>query len=458
MQAVVEIARLRMSQGLGFRVLIAAPTHSAKNTLIDKLPKEVLGWVQQSCSAGLPSEVYFTTVASAFSFRLQTDVESGDYYLSRSNCYPKIFRAWDLIIIDEVSLLNRKACEILRYGIKGSRIKTILLMGDHYQLSPVKEKMSVAFTLTPDIERLELTEQMRCQGPIETVVAKSKGQVYLPTLKDADDDHIYLHSTREDLISSACETFSNAHRDGVDYSQWAYLTYANWDVEECAHRIRQAIYGKRVADYAVGEWLRVKNGVKIADNSDLVDILRVVQRNILGYGCWGLEIHNPLRDESEIVTVIAKESQKRFSDDVKDLQAKGDLCKAQGDLSGAQEYWSRRTQLQESFATLQYSVAMSVHWSQGCTFQKCWVDNDRLSKSSNKAQLLYVAYSRAARELHVRAVHVAVTKPQLIALFLEKGFTPESARDHVIAAGGPKMVRPKTLRTMTAVAQWLSIL
>lgn len=454
MQAVRDLAEDRMSRGEGFRILIAAPTHSAKRTLQGKLPAEVLGWVTQAQLAGIDAQIFFTTTASAFSMRLDTSLETGESYLVQAS-NPRLFGGWDLVIIDEVSLLNRKACALLQMGILTKAIKAALLMGDRDQLPPVKEKKSEVFSYD-FIEKIELTEQMRCQGPIELVVAKAKGQCYLVTDEDADGDYIRLSATSHDLVDSACEAFAQAHRDGVDYSQWSYLTYSNQDVQYVARKVRKAIWG-RAEDYIVGEWLRVKGGVAIAYNSDLVEVTSVEQIRVMGYDSWEIGIYNHLNEQTELVKVLASHEEPRFKQRVDELQAEGDRCKAAGHMTEARQCWTERMGLQSLFATLQYSVAMSVHWSQGCTFERAFVDSSRLSKASNKAQLLYVAYSRAARYLHTVKVVQPLTRQQLIELLAANGMTPEQARDKASQIKGTKIVRPKSYNSMMLSAQTLGL-
>lgn len=433
----------------GIRVLICAPTHSAKKTLSKKLDKEVQKWIVQLNQMGFVSEILFTTTSSALNLRLETNLETGEAYLKKGFGTPKLFRHWDLIIVDEISLLNKRACAIIQFGMDNGVLPPSLLMGDSFQLPPVKESLSQIFSIISEENQLVLDEQMRCQGPIEIIASKARGNVYYPEKGDGKNVFVFPHI--DGLIQSACESFKEAFDNGVDYSTWSFLTFTNKKALQAAQAIRKAMYNS-TADYIEGEWLRVKSGVSIGDNSDLVQILSVSPTEKLGYKAWNLEIKNHDNDEIETVSVLAFESQEAFNHEVNHLQEMGNQAKRESRFEDARGYWEERQVLQNSFSVLNYSVSMSVHWSQGCTFQRAWVDTKSISKASNKAQLLYVAYSRAAERLYAITIYQYPSKPELLQLLADNGLTPHQARDKNNQEKGIWRLRPNSWLTLFLTA------
>ena len=109
-----------------------------------------------------------------------------------------------------------------------------------------------------------------------------------------------------------------------------------------------------------------------------------------GWQVWRLFVVTDANFDVE-VTVLHESEQQRFQKELKRL----------ADGKQWQDFWILK---QQRFANLNYSYALTVHKSQGSTFQNVFVDLPNLMRNSNireRNQLLYVAVTRAAKRLFV---------------------------------------------------------
>lgn len=68
----------------------------------------------------------------------------------------------------------------------------------------------------------------------------------------------------------------------------------------------------------------------------------------------------------------------------------------------ARTYWAKFHQFKELFDTIKYVYCMTVHQSQGSTFDTIYVDTKDLLRNrirKERQRLLYVAYSRPRSKL-----------------------------------------------------------
>lgn len=98
------------------------------------------------------------------------------------------------------------------------------------------------------------------------------------------------------------------------------------------------------------------------------------------------------------IPVVHKRDRKRFQADVMAL--------------AKEKKWAKYWALQEGYAQIEYSYAMTAHKAQGSTFVNTWVDlpnfqnnrsqnTARIGKVRQAAQLAYVGASRAQSRLFV---------------------------------------------------------
>lgn len=389
-QALAELFRQ------GKNVLICAPTHLARINLLEKMPEDVRPYIPTSTVASLLSRHGFNIGDGNIAFT----APKGD----RVN-------GWEVIAIDEVSMLSKRDYEVL----KNSTAK-IVFTGDFAQLPTIMQKGS-GMVDDNEIEQIHLIEQMRQQGVIHQVAEANREAVYFPEKSISDEESsVNVHTTNEDMIGRMITDIVSDPRGSVAHAQYRFITFKNTSVYEIGQLIRDRVYAEMGVDasqsYIAGEYLLSYANTPAAYNGEVVRILDVARDvyhtpdssrpwssyrlNIEGSRgtCWVACVppseYTMIEDKLEELTKLVREAQKRKAFDA--------INAYMTEIEHIRNYWTK----------LLYPFAITCHKSQGSTIENVYVDTNSFAKASNKRALLYVGLSRASKTLHT----VVVEKPR----------------------------------------------
>lgn len=389
-QALAELFRQ------GKNVLICAPTHLARINLLEKMPEDVRPYIPTSTVASLLSRHGFNIGDGNIAFT----APKGD----RVN-------GWEVIAIDEVSMLSKRDYEVL----KNSTAK-IVFTGDFAQLPTIMQKGS-GMVDDNEIEQIHLIEQMRQQGVIHQVAEANREAVYFPEKSTSDEESsVNVHATNEDMIGRMITDIVSDPRGSVAHAQYRFITFKNTSVYETGQLIRDRVYAEMGIDasqsYIAGEYLLSYANTPAAYNGEVVRILDVARDvyhtpdssrpwssyrlNIEGSRgtCWVACVppseYTMIEDKLEELTKLVREAQKRKAFDA--------INAYMTEIEHIRNYWTK----------LLYPFAITCHKSQGSTIENVYVDTNSFAKASNKRALLYVGLSRASKTLHT----VVVEKPR----------------------------------------------
>lgn len=389
-QALAELFRQ------GKNVLICAPTHLARINLLEKMPEDVRPYIPTSTVASLLSRHGFNIGDGNIAFT----APKGD----RVN-------GWEVIAIDEVSMLSKRDYEVL----KNSTAK-IVFTGDFAQLPTIMQKGS-GMVDDNEIEQIHLIEQMRQQGVIHQVAEANREAVYFPEKSISDEESsVNVHATNEDMIGRMITDIVSDPRGSVAHAQYRFITFKNTSVYETGQLIRDRVYAEMGIDasqsYIAGEYLLSYANTPAAYNGEVVRILDVARDvyhtpdssrpwssyrlNIEGSRgtCWVACVppseYTMIEDKLEELTKLVREAQKRKAFDA--------INAYMTEIEHIRNYWTK----------LLYPFAITCHKSQGSTIENVYVDTNSFAKASNKRALLYVGLSRASKTLHT----VVVEKPR----------------------------------------------
>lgn len=132
-----------------------------------------------------------------------------------------------------------------------------------------------------------------------------------------------------------------------------------------------------------------------------------------GYKCWELEVTDDIGEDHRIY-VVHTESRSLYLSDLEQLKklARQSVEEYLLELEGLLEEqekpkkeavtWDDYFKLNRLFAPMDYAYALTVHKSQGSTFENVIIDSRdimRNPKDRERHQCLYVACSRAAKRL-----------------------------------------------------------
>lgn len=347
-------------------IAVIAPTHQAVKVL-----KETID---------IPDcIVHYCTVSSMLGqFGFRNDDGNNIFCKPRKS---KKSSQFSTIIVDEVSQLNKRQEEILN-----SLKVRVIFVGDDAQLKPVMSKSTDLFKSCENIHRLSI--QMRNEGSIESIANKCRTKFYYP---EKSNDNVKVHNNDMELLKNFLFALNSCN----DKLSVVYLAYRNERVEKISSLIckkkfpylrlecNDTLLGKRGDIILIKDWIKERQ---------ICPYTNVIYNTILA-----VSIDNPDM-EPIILNIVDNHEIKKIEEKIKQL------FKARKSYKKNENQYSSLTNELDSLSSMYTSVSspfvMTVHKSQGISKEKVFVDTKDIDNSNSKTRLLYVAYSRAKKELH----------------------------------------------------------
>ena len=397
---------------------VAAPTHKAVGVLRAELNSQELRptW-------------YPSTIHRLLRLRLRRkgDKEECKETDLTANSLEKL----SLVLIDEASMINSDLLEIILRCSNSSNTKLVFI-GDSAQLPPVGEEISPVFSLKRG-NNFQLKSVVRHQGPV-LLLAQGLRDGSVPCvpppcfpavhnqkgLVASVDKKVWLEKAKSFLKNASLE-------DKPDQAR--ILCYTNRMLEKLVPHARRAIHGDLADQLPVlpGEVLITRSaimapasleGVENLEEPDMVvgsncelivhDVMPE-KCNLLDFGIGkDIELNTPIIDTLNLKVVLNKSqltirllpqvdsSSRQILD-----QTLKKLRNIAMDVDGNRSRlaWKNFFLIRDAFASLGPASVLTVHRSQGSTFESVFIAPDVFWPKDMKLrnQLVYVAISRASR-------------------------------------------------------------
>lgn len=399
----------------GNRLVITGKAGTGKTTLVNFLLKELKireegrGYKKSVCSAPtnkavkvLKSKIaenvnenYFQTTHSALKLKRVINYKDGSIEFKPEKIYNgNVPLKWvSILIIDEASMLNSK---LLKYIEEFSENIKVIFIGDEGQLPPVGEPYSPVFH--SDYPILELTE----------IIRQKEGNPIIDLSRNLE----LIKSKVDTRTSIGGYIFSNdlhrviktlAHVNGTD--ELKYLAWTNREVDFVNNKVREYIYGnpKKIE---LGESLifNAPYGDFFTNEEVTVEELDIIEKDFFIY-----EVMNPNYNTDNLDTpkklskninlkiyvvnrniyILHEESEAKYKEVLKEIKS----LIAINLLS-----WDSYYNFVEYFADIKYNHAITVHKSQGSSYDQVIINirDLNLNKDDNEREkLLYTAITRA---------------------------------------------------------------
>lgn len=354
----------------------------------------------------------FMTVHQILGLKLKHDGMGGEKLSADGRAF---ISSYELVVVDEASMISQQLWSLLTGSIEKYPKVKIIFMGDPAQLPPVNEEISQVF----DIPNQAVLAQVMRQGngnPVGNLVNEIRERIdnqkmRLRLLSHYPDKSQGVWVLPTDtwmgcLIRGFQSEESQANPDHIRALAWT-----NKKVSWLNTEIRKGIYGPDAAPFMVGERLIAKSSVFngeeiIMPTSTECLVTDATLTYLNGYRCWELEVTDDVGEEHRIY-VIHDESRSLYEHDLQNInglarEAVEEYSLLMEDLPKKSATWDDYFELKCLFAPMDYAYALTVHKSQGSTFENVMVDSPdimRNPKDRERHQCLYVACSRAAKRL-----------------------------------------------------------
>lgn len=389
-------------------ILVAAPTNKAVDVLAEKIKGDKFD---------------AKTIHSALGLRPRKQIDGKTKFV-RDEKVPCTIHEYDIAIVDEASMVSD---EMLRMILKHRRNCKLLFVGDPAQLPPVDDSNTISSVFNTEIvpKRFYLKTVVRqaMDNPIiayATSIRKLADDCIMPGLDTArtfaaiNDERFILSTGGNNTLR---EWAVGAHKNGL---QTRILAYTNSCIDGHNLAIHNALYPD-VQGFAPGEPVVVNEACESAWLSKESEKTRLTNGELLEVKTCQPTIHPEFQnvkcymvsfsDGRNVYVPVSRSEHKKTYDRMFDIARQ---CKLKANQSNddkearrlnaeARDYSFKAYAVKEAFADISHAYAMTVHKSQGSTFNTVlfdWSSSMRAMQyqdQKNAAKLLYVAATRASQ-------------------------------------------------------------
>ena len=360
-------------------IVLTAPTNKATNVLKEKA-KEI----------NLPVDV--STIHSLLSLKMRW--QKSEQVLVKDSRGDDNFGNYNYVVIDECSMLDPILMKYI-FAAQDTAQNRVIFMGDPCQLPPIGEAESKSFDASEDLSELKQVMRQTGKNPIPELATSLRDRIlegphtYPMEIFQFIDDKYILHWPVESYTEQILANFADGDLD-IRHVAWTNRVVDLWN-----DKIRNEIYGFDREEWTAGEAIVTTAPVIDRGDSRVVfstDTLLKIQREpeeeaVFGVPCWKLWCRNYR------IFVPMKSSHQAFND------KKDELLKAAKE--NRREWW-RFYEFMESFASVKPAHSLTVHRSQGSTFDDVYVSYGNILSNPNRReslQCLYVAITRPRSRL-----------------------------------------------------------
>lgn len=341
-------------------------------------------------------EIDAMTCCKLLGLRPTVDEETGNQVFQLDRKQASQIDRYRLVIVDECSMVNEELWQLLVQAVSNLYHSTqILFVGDPAQLPPVNESESACFREV--LHKSELTEVVRYGGAIGVIaedIRRNLEREHFPNFQtDTNRDRtegcfaLPRHAWERLLLKAFT---SSAYQKDSD--QVRALAYTNRRVAQLNQKIRRAIYGATALRFVPGERLIALNPC-LDDETVLLPTsaeCEVIEARRAREGEWPIWILQVKTDDNEFRTLrVLHES------GLSEMKLKLDKL-------ARERRWMEFWDFKQLFHEVDYAYSLTIHKSQGSTFQDVFVDIPSMRMNQNvieRNQLCYVALTRAAQRL-----------------------------------------------------------
>ncbi len=384
-----------------YKYAVAAPTNKAAKNL-----------TQIARSQGIKIEA--TTVAKLLRLQPTIDVNTGQQRFEFNSDKELELKDYEVIIIDEYSMLNKENFGDLQQAVKGEETKFIFV-GDSSQLPPVKEKEPIV-ARHPDIKKsANLTQIVRYNGEIVKVAENIRSnpkwnrQTY-PFQTSADGTIVKLNT--EDWFKFSLSNFEQEDwLSNPDYVR--IIAWRNKTVDKYNQAVREALYGENVEQLVIGDRLIAKKPVFrslpggrkkekriILNNSEECKVIEAPRMNHNEQHKWEFYQVKVRTDEGGTIElrILTEEAEEKRQEKLKKLAKK---AIEEENYSEKKKRWVMYFELDELFDNMAYAYALTCHKAQGSSIDNVFLLVSDMHYCRDKQKMIYTGLTRAKKCCYV---------------------------------------------------------
>ena len=383
----------------GKRVLFTAPTNKAARVL------------QEMCDEkGVPADC--ATIHSALKLKMQWQQDEQVLVPDTNPTAVRIFDNHTHVVIDECSMLNQEMIDYITEAQE--RVgNCVIFMGDPCQLPPINEEESESFEV-PEEFTYELRKIMRQAGESHILDLGMYLRGCIEGENQADPFGIYEFEGNGVTVERKDRAWVKMLDEFKESDQdLRYLAWTNAAVNKANREIQKAIYGEDCQEFMPGE--KVLTLKPVFDPIDQGVLYSTDSLLTLGSDCYVEDMEFLDLDEKKVHTKLKVWRVSILGDSRCQAGHRYRVVKSSSMARYKKYYiyllnaakskkvpWRRFWDFVEMWTHLRPAYALTVHRSQGSTFDKVFVNAPNIMLNRRRTEMLqclYVACTRPRSEL-----------------------------------------------------------
>lgn len=305
---------------------------------------------------------------------------------------------YDIIILDEFSMISKEMFEEIHKAITTSLTK-VIFVGDAAQLPPVGESEPIVATSNKISKAATLTEIVRYQGAIakiaEEIRQNSRYNSSIYPFVTTQDNTIICEPSLEWLETALQHFQSQKFRQNSDYCR--ILVWRNKTADDLNNWVRRKMWGEDCPPYVVGDRLiarkpvfRASSDVNKKKRYQWVIVMNTSEecevigepklKNLREWTYWQVPV---ISDGGMKLTLnlLTPEAEIKRQTTMQELRAKKD--------------WERAISLDKTYDYCPFAYALTTHKAQGSSMDYVFIDVRDMKYSRDLQKILYTALTRA---------------------------------------------------------------
>jgi hypothetical protein len=375
-----------------FEFVIAAPTNKAAKSLM-----------QVGAAVGINIEV--KTVAQLLGQQPEINEETGEEEFTSAG--EAEFDDYDVMIIDEFSMINRSNFEEIVAAIAATIDTKVIFVGDEAQLPPVKEQQPMVAISDAIDDTATLDEIVRYEGEIAMVAEKIRSDdLYTRRIYpfQTSHDQTIVCQPRIEWLETVTKYFqAEDYKSNPDYAR--LLVWRNKTAGDANRFVRSRLWGKDASIFVPGDRLiarkplfRIRPGQKgqnrwgvLLNNSEECSVIEPPTIKELSFDKIAYQYRSvPVKTDAgfEVNLSVLTEQGERLRDEmIKDYVAK--------------KQWNKYFDLSRTFDDVTYAYSLTVHKAQGSSIDYVFLDTEDLQGCPDLQKMLYTALTRAKIRVYI---------------------------------------------------------
>ena len=376
----------------GIKIAITAPTNKAVRVLKN---------LSSICETH--NQVEFNTLHSLLGLKRVITYEGKEEY--KADFAGGMITEFDIVLVDEVSMLDNELYQTLLTSAMMNKIM-LLFIGDRGQIPPVNGGESILFSSDLD-GNFNLSDIIRQAdgNPIIQLAKKIRTNQKFEKESILDEDNNGVVFLKINTEMPLLEKYFNSENFTQNPNFVKVLAWTNKAVDYYNDKIRAMIYGDNCGRLNIGEKMVCNKPITdskkrvLLNNNDEFEVisyeLKTENRGLI-YRYYSVKILS--NGKPYVIKLMSEISEKTYLKDLEGLKKKA----TNASIMLKRNAWSKYYNLLDRYADVKYNYALTVHKSQGSTFDNVIVINcdiERVRDVKERNKLLYTAITRAKNKL-----------------------------------------------------------